>query len=290
MINFTIPGTGSSGHVGGGLILTALLGPYSAFLAMISILTVQALFFADGGMLALGCNVLNMAFFSCFIAYPLLFQPIVGKSPNRVRLTLASVIAAVVGLQLGAFGVVLETTLSGISALPIGVFILFMQPIHLAIGVVEGLATAAVLLFVYHARPDALHMSSEKKKFSGKLAIGFLVAALTIGTMLSWFASQRPDGLEWSMEKTSGSTELETRNTGLHSLSTSIRKAIAFLPDYAFPAAEEAASDKAAPEQEDSWPAVDSGTSLAGVVGASFTLLIAGFIGFALKRRLSKKS
>ncbi|MHB8941892.1 MAG: energy-coupling factor ABC transporter permease, partial [Desulfobacteria bacterium] len=50
MINFTIPGTGSSGHLGGGMILAVLLGPYAAFLVMASVLTVQALFFADGGL------------------------------------------------------------------------------------------------------------------------------------------------------------------------------------------------------------------------------------------------
>ncbi len=53
MINFTIPGTGSSGHLGGAMILSILLGPYAAFLTMASILTVQALLFADGGLLAL---------------------------------------------------------------------------------------------------------------------------------------------------------------------------------------------------------------------------------------------
>jgi len=63
MINFTIPATGSSGHLGGGMILAILLGPYAAFLTMASVLTVQALFFADGGLLALGCNIFNLGFF-----------------------------------------------------------------------------------------------------------------------------------------------------------------------------------------------------------------------------------
>ena len=61
MLNFTIPGTGSSGHLGGGLILAILLGPYAGFLVMAAILAVQALFFADGGLLALGCNIFNPA-------------------------------------------------------------------------------------------------------------------------------------------------------------------------------------------------------------------------------------
>jgi cobalt/nickel transport system permease protein len=62
MINFAIPGTGSSGHIGGGLLLAILLGPQGAFLTMASVLTVQALFFADGGLLALGCNIFNLVF------------------------------------------------------------------------------------------------------------------------------------------------------------------------------------------------------------------------------------
>ena len=72
MINFTIPGTGSSGHLCGGMMLTALLGPYAAFLTMIGVLLIQCLLFADGGLLALGCNIWNMAFYGCFLGYFLL--------------------------------------------------------------------------------------------------------------------------------------------------------------------------------------------------------------------------
>ena len=64
MINFTIPATGSSGHLAGGMILAILLGPYAAFLTIASVITIQALFFADGGLLALGCNIINMGFFA----------------------------------------------------------------------------------------------------------------------------------------------------------------------------------------------------------------------------------
>ncbi|MGL5205892.1 MAG: energy-coupling factor ABC transporter permease, partial [Acidaminococcaceae bacterium] len=61
MINFAILATGSSGHLGGGILLAVLLGPYAGFLSMASILLIQALFFGDGGLLAYGCNVFNMA-------------------------------------------------------------------------------------------------------------------------------------------------------------------------------------------------------------------------------------
>ena len=69
MINFTIPATGSSGHLGGGMLLAILLGPYAAFLVIASVLTVQALFFGDGGLFALGCNIFNLGFFPCFVRF-----------------------------------------------------------------------------------------------------------------------------------------------------------------------------------------------------------------------------
>src|SRR5512136_235291 len=85
MINFSIPATGSSGHIAGGLLLAILLGPHAAFLTMASVLTIQALLFADGGLLALGCNMFNLGFFPCFLVYPFLYKPIVGRTPTRGR-------------------------------------------------------------------------------------------------------------------------------------------------------------------------------------------------------------
>jgi cobalt/nickel transport system permease protein len=84
MINFSIPGTGSSGHLGGGLILTVLLGPYAAFIVIASVLTVQALFFADGGLLALGCNIFNLGVFPAFVAYPLIYRIIGKQGPHNL--------------------------------------------------------------------------------------------------------------------------------------------------------------------------------------------------------------
>ena len=126
MINYTIPGTGSSGHLCGGMLLSAILGPWAGFLSMIMILAIQALFFADGGLLALGANVWNMAFYGCFVGYFLIYRPLMqGKllsGKGRTKLVLASVLGCVVTLQLGALSVVVETSLSGITALPFGAF------------------------------------------------------------------------------------------------------------------------------------------------------------------------
>src|SRR5450759_3939971 len=118
MINFQLPGTGSSGHLGGALLLAILLGPHAAFLVVVSILAIQALLFGDGGLLALGCNAFNMGFFPAFVAYPLVYRPLAPAGATPARRLVGAIAAAEVGLALGAFGVVFETTLSSISDLP----------------------------------------------------------------------------------------------------------------------------------------------------------------------------
>ena len=136
MINYTIPGTGSSGHMCGGMLLSALLGPQAGFLSMAVVLTIQCLFFADG-LMALGANIWNMAFYGCFVGYYLIWRPIMrsrlfenlgAEAAQRARIIAASIIGCIVTLQMGAFSVVLETTLSGITELPFSAFCGLMLP------------------------------------------------------------------------------------------------------------------------------------------------------------------
>ena len=123
MINFTIPGTGSSGHLCGGMLLSAILGPYAGFLSMIGVLVIQCLLFADGGLLALGCNIWNMAFYGCFIGALLIWRNMMKGGMSRRKIVAASVLGCVATLQLGAFSVTLETLLSGVTLLPFGAFL-----------------------------------------------------------------------------------------------------------------------------------------------------------------------
>ena len=278
MLNFTIPGTGSSGHLCGGMLLSALLGPFAGFLTMIGVLFIQALFFADGGLLALGANVWNMAFYGCFIGSLLIWRPFMKKGASRAKIILASVLGCVLTLQLGAFSVTVQTLASGITELPFGLFVATMQPIHLAIGTVEGLITAAVLIFIYEARPEFLwgigqkDVSVKKAKMSKKVTLGILGAvAVFFAGVLSLFASAFPDGLEWSMEKVAGTAEPEVA-TGIHSFMEKIQSATSFLPDYAFKDNEAAA-----------------GTSVSGIVGGILVLLL--LVGISsLVRLISKKN
>lgn len=187
MVNFTIPGTGSSGHIIGGVLLSTLLGPWSGFLTLVSVLIIQCLMFADGGLLALGCNILNMGACTCLIAYPLLFKPLMRFPASPWRLMGVSVLACVVGLELGAVGVVTETELSGVTALPFRAFLALMGGIHLLIGIGEGLATGAVLIFIQNARPSLLQPDWEAtsgKENSKQWKIGRIIAAFAIGTVI----------------------------------------------------------------------------------------------------------
>jgi len=196
MINFAIPGTGSSGHIGGGILLAIVLGPHAAFLTMGVILLIQSLFFGDGGLLALGCNIINLGFFTSYVAYPLVYQPL---TKNKKFIIIASILTVVFGLQLGSFAVVIETVLSGRTALPFKEFLLFMQPIHLAIGLIEGVITAVIVRYLYQSKPDMIFHADKKPN---KILVTLAVLTLLVAGGLSLHASSSPDGLEWAIEQT----------------------------------------------------------------------------------------
>ena len=288
MINLTIPGTGSSGHLGGGMILAILLGPHAAFLVMASVLTVQALFFADGGLLALGCNIWNLGVYSCYIVYPLIYKPWVGESKSPGRILVASIVSVVVALQFGAFSVVMETLLSGKSELPFSAFVLMMQPIHLAIGIAEGFITAGVINYVRTARPEILESIAVSRPLGAevslkKVMVTFAVLAVITGGALSWFASTHPDGLEWSIEKVTGKGELPEQEHGVAAALKRFQEKTAFLPDYGFKPSGAESKNEAPP----SWPGIDAGTSASGILGAAIvlgTILLIG-MGIRVSRR-----
>ena len=288
MINFAIPATGSSGHIGGGILLAALLGPHAAFLTMASILLVQALFFGDGGLLAYGCNVFNMGFFTCFVTFPLFYKMIIRNGFTSKRIFIAATVSAVIGLQLGAFSVVIETLLSGKTELPFETFVVLMQPIHLAIGLVEGLVTAAIINFVWNTRPELLEKAVNGQTigtiYVTRLLKVFLIAAIVLGGALSWFASENPDGLEWSMEKVAGTSELEATG-GIHRLFSEIQEKTALLPDYNFKNTQETST---VGKNEGFWSSINIGTSVSGLLGVILTCTLAAVIGFiasVLKKR-----
>ncbi len=293
MINYTIPGTGSSGHMCGGMMLSALLGPECGFLSMMVILAIQCLFFGDGGLMALGANCWNMAFYGCFVGYYLIWRPIMKSnmfgskaSAYRGKIILGSVLGCVLTLQLGAFSVVLETLISGITELPFAAFVSLMQPIHLAIGLIEGLVTAAVIICVYESRPSLVkEVDADKEGIKERVGVKTViislavVVALTAG-LFSLFASSNPDGLEWSLfgnEEAgySANMGLDEEAYGVQSqvadIAGSIQETTAFLPDYAFPESEAAV-----------------GTTVSGLVGSLMVAAVM-LLAFGTKTYVKKK-
>ena len=272
MINFTIPGTGSSGHIGGGILLCLIVGQYPAFLSLCSVLIIQCLFFGDGGLLALGCNIFNMGVLPCFVAYPLIVKPLLKKNLSPSRVLLASLLGVVAGLEMGAFAVVLETLASHITELPMTSFMALMLPIHLAIGLVEGIMTSAIVLYVLKDKREIIDNVLQDKQFGAmnikKQVIIFGVLTILVGGGLSLYASSYPDGLEWSIEGVSGDSEIAASGTTKDALAK-IQSSTSFLPDYNF-------------KDSDS----QLGVSVSGIVGGAVTLILIGGVGYiAVKKK-----
>lgn len=213
MLNITAV-AGSSGHLIGGILLAAMVGPWAGFLTLSVVVAIQALLLGDGGTLALGCNILNMAAMGCLVAYPLVFKPLMNGHSGGSRLFMASVVASIVAAELGALGASLEVNASGIAGLSAGTFVGNMLAIHLLIGAVEGLATGAMLWAVSRSNKALLHInftpSKEEQPRIVTTVWALLIGALLIGGGLVRFSSDHPDGLEWSLEKSR--KELKIKN------------------------------------------------------------------------------
>ena len=193
---------------------------------------------------------------------------------------MASIISVVIGLQLGAFSVVIQTLASGVTELPFRTFLLMMQPIHLAIGLVEGIVSSAIICFVYKMRPEILESSISRNPIKSgvsvkKVAAVLIIATIVTGGALSWFASSNPDGLEWAMLKTAGTAELEAKSEA-HEGAAAVQGKTAFMPDYNFSSAGEEGSS--------------AGTSVAGILGGAMTFALAGATGLLITRIKKKKS
>jgi cobalt/nickel transport system permease protein len=209
MINFTLPWLpGTSGHLGGGVLLAILLGPAAGIVTMTAILIVQCLLFQDGGLLALGCNIINMGIMPCLIgswAYRVVLGPVV--SATAWRQYLAAWIACVVGVVAGAAMVPVEAALSGVLRVPFGPFLGVMVGVHLIISLCEGAVTFAVVAYLRRVRPEFFGIESSgtpegsHRPGFGMVAGSVLVTALLLAGVFSWFASTWPDGLEWSYQE-----------------------------------------------------------------------------------------
>lgn len=197
MLNFSVTG-GTSGHLLGAAIATILLGPWAGALILTCVVSIQALIFQDGGILALGANLFNMAVVGVAVSYFAFtsLQKMFGK--NNWGLFVSGFVAAWLSIFIAALCAALELALSGTS--PANIAVPAMGGIHAIIGIGEGLITVGALAFLRAARKDLLDKTTPEP-IKGKLVWGVgLVIAIALA-ILSPLASSHPDGLEWVAEQ-----------------------------------------------------------------------------------------
>jgi cobalt/nickel transport system permease protein len=214
MVNFPIAG-GTSGHLVGAVLIAALLGPYASVVVLTVVLVAQALLLGDGGLSALGANILNMAIIGGLGGYLVLagLKRLLPKSPTGYFLSLA--VASWASIVLAAVACSLELTVSG--TVPGSIAVPAMTSIHMVIGLGEALITVSVVAAVLAGRPDLVRTYSlprpqlsaahepgaiaARARRTRRVRVWSLVAAaivltLAVGIMIAPFASKAPDGLE----------------------------------------------------------------------------------------------
>ena len=155
MMNFPVAG-GTSGHLLGGALAAALLGPWAAIIVMTAVVGLQGLLFQDGGLLVMGVNIFNMGIVTAGLATLLfrLTRPLAGRGAGSL---VVAFIAAWLTVEASAVLAALELAASGTS--PLSVALPAMAGVHALIGIGEGLITAAALAFVRATSPNLLPAS-----------------------------------------------------------------------------------------------------------------------------------
>jgi cobalt/nickel transport system permease protein len=253
MLNFTIIG-GTSGHLMGAALCTILLGPWASILIMTCVVSVQALLFQDGGLLALGANIFNMGILGTAVSYAIycLLQQGVGK--QRWGLFASGAGAAWASIVVVSLAVALQLAVSGTA--PANLAIPAMGGIHALIGIGEALITVGAMAFLYATRRDLLNMGSTHPTGGRIVAMGGLVLAVLLA-IASPLASSDPDGLESVAEQ-------------LGFLTTAQAAPFDLIPDYRFPGLEGNAA-----------------TIVAGIIGLLIVFGVAWIVAYLRRQRQS---
>jgi cobalt/nickel transport system permease protein len=260
MVNFQLPlMPGTSGHIIGAVFLAMILGPHLAVIVLSSVVIIQCLLFQDGGLLAIGCNILNIAIVPSYVGY-FVYRAIAGERRNKPRLLAAVIAACIFAAGAGALLVVLEATVSKVLLVPVGTFLAAIAGVHLLVGIMEGLITVAIVSYLTAVRPDLITGMTGRGIFSRKTAIISLMAITIITAAgFSLLASNKPDGLEWSyLERPDqpGFKSLVTNEDSRIKTADEFQSKIALMPDY---------STRGASQGH---PASAGWTSLAGILGS----------------------
>ena len=196
MINFPIA-AGTSGHLLGGALAVIVLGPSLGVICISIVVVIQSLLFADGGLSALGVNVLNMAIITSLTGWftITLWKKIFGES--QFTLISGSVIAGLLSMVFSSIAFVLEYAIGGTVSVPLGNVLIAMISTHLLIGLGEGIITALIVSLLLRVRSDLVYVNSKKNKSNTlSTSYGVLIALILSLTLVTPYASSSPDGLE----------------------------------------------------------------------------------------------
>jgi cobalt/nickel transport system permease protein len=194
MVNFPVAG-GTSGHLMGGVLAAVLLGPSAAIVVLTAVLLVQCLMFADGGVMALGANLFNMAIVGPLSGYAL-YRLMLKLADNPRGMIAAASFAAWCAILISALCCAGQLACSGI--VPWSTVFPAMATVHMLIGVGEGLITGLVIAAIARFRPEFLAQPNGYAVANRSWAFVGYALLLTAGLalFLAPFASPWPDGLE----------------------------------------------------------------------------------------------
>jgi cobalt/nickel transport system permease protein len=263
MVNFQLPAMpGTSGHMVGAVLLAIILGPHAGALVISSVVIIQCLIFQDGGLLALGCNIINMAIVPSYLGY-FLYKTLTRGTFSNLRTCIGAMLACLLAVEAGATLVPVEAALSGVLMVPFSIFLTTMLGVHFLVGIIEGLITVAVLGYLQQVRGDMIAVASAGKVRLSKKAVlvTFVVLSVVIGAGFSLVASGLPDGLEWSYAKRPDQPNFKPIISNENSTITTVdqlQAKYALLPDYSVRGASVGTSK--------GW------TSFAAVVGSAVTM------------------
>ena len=196
MINFPIA-AGTSGHLLGGALAVIVLGPSLGIICISIVVVIQSLLFADGGLSALGVNVLNMAIITSLTGWLTItfWKKLFGDS--QFTLISGSVIAGLLSVVFSSIAFVMEYAIGGTVSVPLGSVLIAMISTHLFIGLGEGIITALIISLLLRVRSDLVYANTKKNKSNNlSTSYGIFIVLILSLTLLTPYASSSPDGLE----------------------------------------------------------------------------------------------
>ena len=196
MINFPI-GAGTSGHLLGGTLAVIILGPSLGIVCVSIVVIIQALIFADGGLSALGINILNISIVTGLIGWFIINIWIKTFGEKTFSLILGSFVAGMLSVIMSSIAFVIEYAFGGTVSVPIGSVLIAMVTSHFLIGIGEGLITAFILNLFLKVRSDLVFISINKESRNKTIPTTKMLVFLSLSlVLLVPFASTSPDGLE----------------------------------------------------------------------------------------------